>query len=238
MPDFAKQYHAIRSKEGRMYSDEELLHLPLVPKTHQHFEEWQIRKASADRILKRFRNANKALKILDIGCGNGWFAHHLSQINAAKVLGIDVEGDEIRQAASVFANLKLRLEFRALDIFGNELDGMQFDRITLGASIQYFPDLSLLISRLRSLLSPEGEIHVFDSPFYPKEELKAASERSQAYYQKMGYPDLAQFYHHHSLEEAIELGGQILYDPATIGSKLGKRILGIRNSPFPWLRFP
>ena len=237
MPDFASQYLAIREKEGRTYSDQALPELPHVAANHPHFHEWQIRKASADRLIKDFKNKISGGQFLDLGCGNGWFSHQLATVPNAQVLGLDVEGPEIRQAARVFADLAPRLHFKATDIFASDLDDLRFDRITLGASIQYFPDLKVLLTRLRTLLKPNGEIHVFDSPFYPESELEGAKARSVGYYEGMGFPDLAQFYHHHSMQAATDLGALMKANPNSIQSKFSRKILGKVISPFPWLVF-
>ncbi len=237
MPDFALQYLAIREKEGRTYDDATLLALPEIQFGHQHYGEWQIRKQSAVRIWDDFHAKNKPLRILDLGCGNGWFAHGLSRIPSTEVIGLDVEGPEIQQAKKVFQMLQPQLSFISTDIFDTALDHERFDRITLGASIQYFADLPALIRRLRSLLSPNGEIHVFDSPFYPESELGRAKKRSVDYYEGMGFPELAQFYHHHSMKAAKGLGAIMKADPNSIKARFARKVLGKASTPFPWLIF-
>src|SRR5687767_5432876 len=75
---FEKTYIGLRQKEGRMYSDEELLQLPVVPKEHPHYREWQIRRRSCNRLIHHLEKKRSLLKILEIGCGNGWMAHQLA----------------------------------------------------------------------------------------------------------------------------------------------------------------
>jgi len=65
---FEKSYLKVRSLEDRVYTIEEVKKLPLSSK---RIDEWKMRAASAKHFLK-YINQKKKLKILDIGCGNGW----------------------------------------------------------------------------------------------------------------------------------------------------------------------
>ena len=51
---FEQLYPALRHKEGRVYRDEEVLHLPNISKDHPHYPEWQIRKESCNRLKHYF----------------------------------------------------------------------------------------------------------------------------------------------------------------------------------------
>ena len=47
--DFEKLYIRLRQKEGRIYTDEEVAHLPSIPQHHPHYKEWQIREESSEK---------------------------------------------------------------------------------------------------------------------------------------------------------------------------------------------
>jgi protein-L-isoaspartate O-methyltransferase len=47
---------------------------------HRHYHEWQIRKASSNRLVKYLAKKQKILEILEVGCGNGWLSAKLSVI--------------------------------------------------------------------------------------------------------------------------------------------------------------
>ncbi len=53
--------------------------------------------------------------ILELGCGNGWLSHLLSQSLQRDVCGIDVNRTELTQAARMFGHDQ-RLSFIAADI--------------------------------------------------------------------------------------------------------------------------
>src|SRR5438067_1617333 len=100
--EFEKEYIALRSKENRIYSDEELQHLPNVEQDHPHFSEWQIRNKSAQRFIRHLTGLRRSLNILEIGCGNGWLSHKMACLPGVQVTGIDINKTELDQARRVF----------------------------------------------------------------------------------------------------------------------------------------
>jgi 2-polyprenyl-3-methyl-5-hydroxy-6-metoxy-1,4-benzoquinol methylase len=101
---FEQLYITLRNKEQRLYTDAQLLQLPNIAATHVHYQEWQVRKHSAVRLTGYLAKKGKTLNILEIGCGNGWLANKLAQINNATVTGIDINEVEIEQAKRVLGN--------------------------------------------------------------------------------------------------------------------------------------
>ena len=228
---FEEAYLALRKREGRVYSDEVLAHLPQVPAGHPLEREWAIRRTSLVRLMGHLRGLNRPLEILDLGCGNGWMSKHLAHLPEARVLGADLGAVELEQAARVFATAE-NLRFQRLDIF--EDDPGRFDVVVMGASVQYFSDLPHLVSRLRSLLNDGGQIHVFDSPFYSEQDVAGARARSEAYYTEHGFPELAAHYNHHAWAEMKGLGAELMYNPKTLFNWFWLRVLKRAETPFPW----
>ena len=54
---FEDAYAELRAREGRVYSDEELLRLPEVPDHHPLAGEWKLRRQSTNRLLKKILDA-------------------------------------------------------------------------------------------------------------------------------------------------------------------------------------
>ena len=105
-------------------------------------------------------------------------------------------------------------------------------------SIQYFPDLFALISRLRALLRVGGEVHILDSPLYAAPEKSAAAARSASYYDVHGVPEMNAFYHHHALEDLREIPYRVLHSPDRLTTRLRVRLGRAPLSPFPWVMIP
>ncbi len=226
---FESHYLELRRSEERLYTDEQVSKLPYLQQ-HVHTNEWMMRGRSAGRVLKYFRSQNLG-PVLDLGCGNGWFSNQLSEAGM-QVVGMDVNKAELIQAARLFRTPDLCFVYG--DIFQEEIPNAYFDAVTLNASVQYFGDLKKLFDRLLGLLKPGGEIHLIDSPFYTPEQVKAARQRTEAYYTKAGFPVMAKFYFHHSYSELSDYHYQILHDPRKNG--LFKRLVRHFDIPFPWIK--
>src|SRR5579863_3205882 len=114
-------YLDLRQKEGRIYSDEALKMLPDVSPNHALAFEWKVRKRSSEKLIKRLSSKHIPLKILEIGCGNGWLSHKISEIGDSEVTGVDINMTELKQATRVFGEQK-NLTFLYADIFQSAFD--------------------------------------------------------------------------------------------------------------------
>lgn len=225
--EFEQLYIDLRIHEKRMYTDEEVMWLPDVSSDHVHRHEWKTRKASCQRLTRYLASKKKTLKILEVGCGNGWLSYHLSQIPHSNVVGLDVNLFELQQATRVFAGTP-NLRFIYADL--NDVQNDKFDIIVFAASIQYFKSFSDIIQSALRKLNTDGEIHIIDSHFYYQTEVEDARQRSREYFESKGFSKMDCFYFHHTLKELDAFNSEILYNPNSLIS----RILKKRN-PFHWV---
>jgi ubiquinone/menaquinone biosynthesis C-methylase UbiE len=230
--EFESIYLKVRDKEKRIYSDAEIDKLPFASNSNPHKKEWILRAKSFFRFSKYLNTRNDYMNIMDLGCGNGWFAGNLSKNFNHIFYCIDVNFTELEQGARVF-NFE-NLKFIYADIFSVNLPKEFFDLIILNASVQYFSDIKRLTERLFEILKLNGEIHIIDSPFYSKNEASKAKKRTEFYFSNIGFSEMAKHYHHHTLSELAEFKTVILYNPSTFKTKL-KKIFFRKDSPFPWL---
>lgn len=225
-------YLSVREKEGRLYSDEIVAHLPHMPKGHPLAHEWRARATSAVRLTGYLSRRPKPLSILDLGCGNGWLSKLLHQSGHC-VIGMDQNRYELKQATRVFSQSP-GLSFLEADIFYAPFAAETFDMILLASVIQYFHDLPALFRVLLCHLKPQGEIHMMDSPLYSNTELQGAVQRSQHYYSAIGFPEMAEQYFHHRASDLNSFEPIKLYTPQPPMLRL-KHLLGRGDSPFPWI---
>jgi ubiquinone/menaquinone biosynthesis C-methylase UbiE len=226
-PDFEDLYIVVRQQEKRVYSDEQLQNLPDIDSLHRYGNEWKIRKRSADRLIAYLERKRRHLRILEVGCGNGWLSARMAGINDTKVVGLDINQVEINQANRVFK--KQNLEF-VYDTFNdNTFENQTFDVIVFAASLQYFPSVINVLKQAQANLSPRGEIHIIDTPFYDPLEVSDAYQRSRDYYNSMGFPEMADYYYHHSISEFWGFKYQIRFNPGNIINRLFKK------DPFYWI---
>lgn len=231
---FEENYIQLREKESRMYTDEIVKELPQVPGSHPLNKEWRIRKISLEKLIYHLKGRGSCDFVLEIGCGNGWLSHNLAESLKAEVCAMDVNETEILQGARIFS-LNQNLFFVYADIFTMNLT-QKFDTLILASSIQYFLDLKNLINRLLRFLTPEGEIHILDSPFYPSAATaQAAQKRSQDYFRSLGFPEMTNKYFHHTLQEMNDFNYKILFNPKSFISLINRKILKMSQPVFPWI---
>lgn len=223
--DFEELYIAVRQEEKRIYTDEQLQFLPDVD--HIYYDEWKIRKRSSERLTDYLAKKHKSLKILEVGCGNGWLSAKLANTPDTQVTGLDINQVEIDQANRVFK--KDNLEFIYDSFTDSTFENGQFDVIVFAASLQYFPSVINVMKQALAILKTGGEVHVIDTPFYTPDETEKANERSQKYYTSLGIPEMAEHYFHHSISEFWGFKYEILFDPTTIFNMIFKK------DPFYWV---
>ena len=244
---FEKRYMGSRGRENRVYSDRETAWLPDISADHPHHQEWMRRKKSCRRLLHYLSGKIQAkelaakkkkgipqkaptLNILDIGCGNGWLSHQFSLLPGTKVVGLDINLTDLKQAARVFRQ-QPNLKFIYGDFCSDVLNGLSFDIIVFAASIAYFPSLPSILNSALAQLRPGGEIHILDSCFYTPGNLASAQSLSRAYYSSLGFPEMAGHYFHHCLPDRSQFKYRLLYNPYSLWNQLLRPAF-----PFPWIR--
>lgn len=226
--EFEQLYLTVREKEARIYTDDQVSQLPYLKNGDPHYKEWKLRAKTLERFLHYLSERHSDSRLLEVGCGNGWFSNQCAK-HVCSVDGIDVNMLELEQASKVFQ--QDNISFHYWDIFSISPFEYQFDCIVLNAVIQYFPDVNVVLKRMKELLNPNGEIHIIDSPLYSLRELAHAKKRTQDYYIGMNVPEMANYYFHHPNDSLN--GFDVLYRPS------GNRILSLlkgKDSPFNWYR--
>jgi len=226
---FTSTYTGLRKREGRVYSDAEVLMLPDIDPSHQYYREWQLRKNSCKKLVQYINKKESGLNILEIGCGNGWLSAQLAIETKSNVTGVDINIVELEQAQKLFQQIT-NLNFIEGDIDATKLSDKKFDLILFAASIQYFESLKNILDKALQHLTPEGEIHIVDSKFYPIHDAVLAQERSHQYYQLLGFPEMSDHYFHHTLEELKAFNYRVLYNPSSWTNKIL-----LKKNPFYWI---
>ena len=146
-----------------LYTDREVAQLPYLLSAHPRYSEWTGRNTSADRLVRYLSAHKRSAGILEIGCGNGWLSRRLAEVPGSRVVGLDPNLGELRQAARVFRK-QPNLKFIYGEFYSNVLQDLSFDIIVVAATLQYFPSLTRIVSDALTYLRPHGELHLLDSP--------------------------------------------------------------------------
>ncbi len=227
-PHLAELYEAVRSREHRIHVDEIVKSLPYSGTLTAQASEWRIRARSLDRLTQALSEQGAGLRLLDIGCGNGWMSAALARAGHS-VVALDMHRLELEQAARVFTGLDVTWCLGDPRNVSLPADGL--DAIILAASIQYFDNATALLERLKGSLLPGGIIHVLDTVLYTDDIVaRSAQERSIQYYTSLGVPGMAAHYHAHCLQALRDAGPLHVLD-APAGNGPLARLFG-RGTPF------
>jgi SAM-dependent methyltransferase len=229
---FEQTYLELRSRENRILPDDVVEGLPDLKDSHPNKMEWEMRKSSLSHVLGYLKR-DGAKRVLELGCGNGWFSRRIAAALKAEVCGVDINKIELVQAGKVFGSDE-NLVFAYADILGPCFQPNMFDTIVLGSSVQYFQNLEILFARLFDLLVSNGRIYIVDSPFYcSRQEAEEAKQRSIKHFYSLNIPGMAERYFHHTFDELRRFNYKMLYDPKSIISRLRRKLLRMPLSVFP-----
>jgi SAM-dependent methyltransferase len=168
---FREDYAAHRASEGRGQSAVDALTLPYVTEGAL-VRQWAVRARSFETFQRRvLRPAQRradvyaagALRVLDLGAGNGWLAHRVT-LAGAEALALDVRDDGVDglgAAPRESAMARVVGSFEAIP-----LCDASFDVVVFNASLHYAEDLARALHEARRVVRPAGRIVVLDSPFY------------------------------------------------------------------------
>lgn len=104
-----------------------------------------------DMALEIARIIPNAYEILDVGCGNGFIAHHLAGLLGSYVLGIDVDGQP--EAPVNFRHYNGR-HFPAAD--------HSFEAVLFCYVLHHAQDVEVMLSELKRVLKDDGLVVVYE----------------------------------------------------------------------------
>ncbi|HXH81494.1 MAG TPA: class I SAM-dependent methyltransferase [Candidatus Tectomicrobia bacterium] len=105
------------------------------------------------------------LRVVDLGCGFGWFCRWAREHGAAQVLGIDVSDNMLARARA--ASDDLAITYVRADLETVELPRGAFDLAYSSLALHYIDDLPGLLARVRDALVPGGRLVVsVEHPIY------------------------------------------------------------------------
>jgi ubiquinone/menaquinone biosynthesis C-methylase UbiE len=90
-------------------------------------------------------------RLLDVGCGNGFIAHHLSGMLRTDVIGIDLD-----------AKTEAAIDYRQFDGKHFPLPDRSVDAVLLCYVLHHAQDPVIVMSELRRVLSPAGQAIIYE----------------------------------------------------------------------------
>lgn len=96
----------------------------------------------------------RGLRIVDLGCGFGWFCRWARENGASEVLGIDLSEKMLARARS--ATPDAAITYRHADLATLELPAGRFDLAYSSLAIHYLEDVTRFFAKVRAALVPGG----------------------------------------------------------------------------------
>jgi SAM-dependent methyltransferase len=195
---FVGDYQYIRAAEGRgSNSDDYYLALPFRDLSGRNSSQWAIR-ARTFRYIERkilpgiITLARPALRVLDLGAGNGWMSYRLAKQGhtpiAVDLLTNNQDGLEAAE------HYKQSLPF-LFPRFRAELDNLpfansQFDIVIFNASFHYSENYEDTMAEALRCVRGNGAVIIADTPWYSDEQsgLRMLIERRAGFVKRFGFP--------------------------------------------------
>ncbi len=191
---FCSQYDALRLKEGWASDLPDYYEsLPFHDLAGLHSDHWKLRTNSyrlIDRWLRRIFDGARRM-VLDGGAGNGWLSKLLAKRHDVAALDLNAGRHglgAIPKNRRTYAAIQAGLERMPL------VDEC-CDVVIINASLHYGQAPDRYLQETHRILVSNGFLFITDSPVYPTESgADQARERTQAYYEEAGFPELAKYY--------------------------------------------
>jgi ubiquinone/menaquinone biosynthesis C-methylase UbiE len=95
-------------------------------------------------------------RVLDLGCGFGWFCRWAREQGSAGVVGIDASENMLARARSAASDEAIT--YRKEDLETIDLPAAAFDLVFSSLALHYIEDFSGLMAKVHRTLKPEGHL--------------------------------------------------------------------------------
>jgi SAM-dependent methyltransferase len=107
----------------------------------------------------------KGKRVVDLGCGFGWFCRWVREAGAAEVLGLDVSASMLARAGETTADPAIT--YRQSDLDSLELPAASFDLAYSSLTLHYLEHLAELFATVHRALVPGGRfVFSAEHPLY------------------------------------------------------------------------
>jgi SAM-dependent methyltransferase len=115
--------------------------------------------------LKSMLPALAGRRVVDLGCGFGWFCRWAREAGAAEVLGLDVSAKMLARARETTSDSAIA--YRQADLETLELPAAAFDLAYSSLTLHYLENLAALFATVHRALAPGGSfVFSAEHPLY------------------------------------------------------------------------
>ncbi|MDR4499280.1 MAG: methyltransferase domain-containing protein [Candidatus Scalindua sp.] len=164
MDDISLEENKEKLRHDKEYKKVENENLFIEPIHYQKFEKIKTHIHCYTYAVKSLGDI-KGQKVLDLGCGTGWFSVILAK-RGAVVEGIDISTTaiEIAKKRAIINSVSDIVRFRVMSFYNLDFPDEYFDKIIGLSALHHMSDKKLLCNSLYKILKPYGKV-VFNEPF-------------------------------------------------------------------------
>lgn len=111
-----------------------------------------------DLVLKEFIGLSDSMKILDLGCGTGFFTRIIAEQCKADITGMDISDELLEGAKRLAEEKQLNIKFEKGDITGIPYDDGTFDIVLCDIMLECFKDASVPIREMKRVCKAGGTV--------------------------------------------------------------------------------
>jgi SAM-dependent methyltransferase len=107
----------------------------------------------------------RGLKVVDLGCGFGWFCRWAREQGAMEVLGLDVSGKMLARAKAATSDAGITYAIADMELL--DLPEASIDLVYSSLALHYIEDLAKLMAKVHHALVPGGHlVFSIEHPIY------------------------------------------------------------------------
>lgn len=109
------------------------------------------------RVIMKYLYPKKGEKILDVGCGVGYYCFELATKYGCNVYGVDIDGEDIELANQISETTNApNVNFCASDICELQLKDETFDKILVSEVLEHITDDDIFLAEMCRMLKQNG----------------------------------------------------------------------------------
>lgn len=117
------------------------------------------------RIIMKYLNPKKGERILDAGCGIGYYSFELATKFGCKINGVDIDADDVELAKQIIEKTPASsVEFNVCDISKLKFDDEVFDKVIFSEVLEHITDDIGVLNELYRVLKPQGHL-ILSTPY-------------------------------------------------------------------------
>lgn len=117
------------------------------------------------RVIMGYLNPKKNERVLDAGCGIGYYSFELATKFACKVDGVDIDAEDIELAKQIIKKTHVpNMEFSVCDISELKFGDETFDKVILSEVLEHITDDIGVLNELYRVLKPKGYL-ILSTPY-------------------------------------------------------------------------